>query len=176
MIRNPDELIVVQDQLGRLERALQSLRAEVLPHSEERYWLMAEMYVDTIRELRDQVDAYLGLNEAKLRQADIVMGDELARLEASHERTELRGRIREVDLDRRRFILRYRTNEMPELRCEYGVSTEAAVRACLGEMVIVTGTLHTNRKSKTQSMDVETIEADLAVERSNAASDATVPV
>ena len=61
MIRNNEELKIVREQLARAESALESLRNEVLPKNQQMYHVMAEPCLDTIIELRGQIDAYLGI-------------------------------------------------------------------------------------------------------------------
>ena len=56
-----NKLKVTQEQLARAESALESLRNEVLPKSQQMYQVMAGPCVDTIIELRKQIDAYLGI-------------------------------------------------------------------------------------------------------------------
>ncbi len=60
MIRNDQQLTVVRQQMQRAEAALDSLRYDVLPLNPDLYRLMAEPCLDTIGELRGQIDAYLG--------------------------------------------------------------------------------------------------------------------
>lgn len=72
MIHNDEELNVVREQLQRAESALLSLRRDILPQNERLYRLMAESYVDTILELRGQVDAYLEIS-AMPENADLVI-------------------------------------------------------------------------------------------------------
>jgi hypothetical protein len=61
MIRNNEELKIVREQLARAESALESLRNEVLPKNQQMYHVMAEPCLDTMIELRGQIDAYLGI-------------------------------------------------------------------------------------------------------------------
>ena len=61
MIRNKDELMVVRKQLVRVEDALDSLRAEVLPKNARNFEVLAEGYVEQIQVLRADIEAYLGL-------------------------------------------------------------------------------------------------------------------
>ncbi len=62
MIQNDDQLKVVRDQVTRAESALESLRRDVLPQNVRMYQVMSESCVDTILQLRAQIDAYLGIN------------------------------------------------------------------------------------------------------------------
>jgi hypothetical protein len=62
MIINDEQLKVVREQLSRAESALESLRRDVLPKNEKMYHVMAESYMDTIIELRGQIDSYMAIN------------------------------------------------------------------------------------------------------------------
>jgi hypothetical protein len=72
MIQSDDELKIVRDQMTRAESALEALRREVLPKSARMYQVMSEAYVDTIVELRGQIDTYLGINVIP-QNADLVI-------------------------------------------------------------------------------------------------------
>lgn len=72
MIRNDNELKVVRQQLSRAESALDSLRREVLPKNEQLFRVMSEPCIDTIVELRGQIDTYLGISTVP-DTADIVI-------------------------------------------------------------------------------------------------------
>ena len=61
MIQNEQQLKMTEEQLARLERALAGLKAEVYPKSPERFFLMAEAYVDEIRKFRQEIDDFIGL-------------------------------------------------------------------------------------------------------------------
>lgn len=76
--------------------------------------------------------------------------------------TEVIGVIREVDLDKRTFTLRERPDAAPALDCEYDEASEGAIKSLLGEPVIITGILRTSRKTKKQTMEVESVEPDFS--------------
>jgi len=59
LIHNDEQLKVVREQLTRAESALASLRSDVRSTNEKIYQVMSESYVDTILELREQVDSYI---------------------------------------------------------------------------------------------------------------------
>jgi hypothetical protein len=63
-IINDAELEVVRRQVGRVEAALESLRQEVKPKGEAMYHLMAESYLDLLKSLSADVDAYLGSRQS----------------------------------------------------------------------------------------------------------------
>lgn len=98
MIRNNDELKIVREQLARAESALESLRKEVLPKSQQMYHVMAEPCVDTIVELRGQIDAYLGITTVP-DTADIVISLEGERVRLG--RTSAASVTRFIDTFRR---------------------------------------------------------------------------
>lgn len=59
MIRNDEELQVVRKQLHRIEKALDSLREDVLTKNRRNFEILSEGYVDQIHELKEEIDAYL---------------------------------------------------------------------------------------------------------------------
>lgn len=61
MIRNNEELQVVRKQLHRIEKALDSLRQDVLPKNRRNFEILSEGYVDQIQELKKEIDAYSGI-------------------------------------------------------------------------------------------------------------------
>ena len=62
MINNHKQYKVVSDQLDRAIGALESIREEVFPTDKKMFWLMAESYIDTIVELRSEIDSYLKID------------------------------------------------------------------------------------------------------------------
>jgi hypothetical protein len=66
MIRNAAEYQNTREQLALAEQALKSLADEVRPQSEERYAMMAESYIELIRQLRQDIDSYLGVTAAPI--------------------------------------------------------------------------------------------------------------
>ena len=67
MISNDSELVIVREQIGRLERALESLAREVAPINERQFRVVSEGYFDQIDELRADVARYLGAQESASR-------------------------------------------------------------------------------------------------------------
>ena len=57
----------------------------------------------------------------------------------SHQTVELRGRVRAIDLDLRRFDLRRVDDNLPDLRCIYPAALDAQVRTWLDAVVVVKG-------------------------------------
>lgn len=80
MIRNVQELGQAVEQMGRMYRALASLRAEELPRSPGGFALMAEGPLDEIRQLREEIDAYAGVCDAQANAVDLWMRLEGPRL------------------------------------------------------------------------------------------------
>jgi hypothetical protein len=62
MIKNREELEHTQQQIIRLERVLAAMKEEEAP---EDYRLLSESYIDQIRRMRREIDAYLGVTEAE---------------------------------------------------------------------------------------------------------------
>jgi hypothetical protein len=60
MIQNEEELTIVRQQLARVERALESLRRDVLPKNKRNFEVLSEGYVDQIAALRQEIDTYTG--------------------------------------------------------------------------------------------------------------------
>jgi hypothetical protein len=61
----------------------------------------------------------------------------------SHETIELRGRVRAVDLDVRRFDLRRQEDNQPDLRCIYPESLDGETKNWLDALVVVRGQVET---------------------------------
>src|SRR6266496_4398900 len=81
MIQNDEQLNHTKAAIADLEAAVASLKRDVLPLNPARFALMAEPAVDQIRELRDEVDEYVGINAAVAETATLWMkleGDEIA--------------------------------------------------------------------------------------------------
>lgn len=87
----------------------------------------------------------------RLKRAIRPMGD-------TEEYTDVQGVIRELDLDKNTLSLRVSPQDVPGLLCNYDELLEPDAIACLDARVIVTGTLKTNAKNGSQTMDIETIE------------------
>jgi hypothetical protein len=64
MIENNDQLNQTRLAINDLEAAMAALKRDVLPLSAERFAVMAEPIVDHIRELRQQVEEYVGITAA----------------------------------------------------------------------------------------------------------------
>ncbi len=79
MIKTDQDLEVVRQQLARVESTFSALRREVLPQSEERFLLMADVYIEQILALRAEIDAFLGLDVVFVRRAAAATGDHSAR-------------------------------------------------------------------------------------------------
>ena len=73
MIENEEQLHQTRLALEHLEAGLASLKREVLPLNQARFALMAEPVVDQIRELRTQIDEYIGMNSALTEEAELWM-------------------------------------------------------------------------------------------------------
>jgi hypothetical protein len=150
MIFDDDDLELTRQQLARAEGMLASLRSKIQPVNPARFRLWAEPYIHEIRALRRDIDVYLGV-EADAATAPTENGNSV----------EERGTIREIDLDRRTFMLRDRGGTLPDLECEYDAGLEPVVKQFLDTSVIVAGTMRTSRKTERQTLEVESLETAL---------------
>ncbi len=73
MIENDEQLERTRQSLAKLESALIALRHDVLPLNARRFQVMAEPYVDQIRELRSAVEEYIGVTLMPPDAADQVV-------------------------------------------------------------------------------------------------------
>ena len=64
MIENEAQLNQTRLAINDLEAAMAALKRDVLPLNAERFAVMAEPIVDQIRELRQQVEEYVGITAA----------------------------------------------------------------------------------------------------------------
>jgi hypothetical protein len=64
MIENDDQLNQTRLAINDLEAAMAALKRDVLPLNAERFAVMAEPIIDHIRELRRQVEEYVGITAA----------------------------------------------------------------------------------------------------------------
>ena len=70
VIHDEADLTVTQRQVQNMELALQSIQKRYLPHSPDWYRLTSEQFIETLRELRSTIDAYLGIDLTKPALAD----------------------------------------------------------------------------------------------------------
>jgi primosomal protein N'' len=61
MIYTEAGLKKTQTMLVEMEQALNDLRREVKPISEQKYRIMAEGFISQIRQMREEIDEYLGI-------------------------------------------------------------------------------------------------------------------
>jgi len=64
MIENDDQLNQTRGAIADLESAMAALKRDVLPLSAERFAVMSEPVIEHIRELRQQVEEYVGITAA----------------------------------------------------------------------------------------------------------------
>jgi hypothetical protein len=79
MIKTDQDLEIVRQQVARAESAVGALRREVLPVSEERFLLMAEVYVEQILALRGEIDEFVGLDVVVRKRAAPSTGEQPGR-------------------------------------------------------------------------------------------------
>ncbi len=73
MITNNEQLEQTRSALNHLETAIASLKRDVLPLNPSRFAIMAEPAVDHIKELRAQIDEYIGVNAAVAEEVTVWM-------------------------------------------------------------------------------------------------------
>jgi hypothetical protein len=73
MIQDDEQLEQTRAAIAHLESALAALKRDVLPVNPARFALMAEPAVDQIRELRAQVEEYVGMTSAVSQEAEFWM-------------------------------------------------------------------------------------------------------
>jgi hypothetical protein len=67
MIQNQNELAETRKQLAHIEKALASLREDILPKNKRNFEVLSEGYVDQIEILQAEIDAYLGRTNGTIR-------------------------------------------------------------------------------------------------------------
>jgi hypothetical protein len=66
MIENTDQLIQAIEQMGRMQRVLESFRSDILPKNPRNFAIFAEGPLDEIRKLQAEIDEYI----TRLEQVD----------------------------------------------------------------------------------------------------------
>ena len=61
MIYTEEGLKETQELIADMERSLNGLRRRVKPINEQKYRIMAEGYISQIRQMREEIDEYLGI-------------------------------------------------------------------------------------------------------------------
>ena len=59
MIETTDQLIQAIEQMGRMQRVLESFRRDILPKNPRNFAVFAEGPLDEIRKLQQEIDDYL---------------------------------------------------------------------------------------------------------------------
>jgi len=72
LIRNEEQFTVVREQLVHVESASAAHRRAVLQVNPRLYEVMSESYVDTVQQLRAQIDGYPGIGSVP-GDADLVI-------------------------------------------------------------------------------------------------------
>lgn len=71
MIKCYEEKKHAENRIHKLEKILLSLKEQLLPEREDQYKAMAAVYVRQIREIREAIDAYTGLELFNIKKSDI---------------------------------------------------------------------------------------------------------
>ena len=64
MIETPEQLYQAIEQMGRMQRVLESYRNEILTQNPRNFALLAEGPLEQLRQLQQQIDEYLQRLEA----------------------------------------------------------------------------------------------------------------
>jgi hypothetical protein len=59
MIENTDQLVQAIEQMGRMQRILESYRRKILPKNPRNFAVFAEGPLDEIRKLQEEIDGYV---------------------------------------------------------------------------------------------------------------------
>jgi len=59
MIENTDQLIQAIEQMGRMQRVLESFRHDILPKNPKNFAIFAEGPLDEIRKLQAEIEEYV---------------------------------------------------------------------------------------------------------------------
>lgn len=71
MINNLQEKIHAENRIRKLESIIASLKDELLPEREEQFKVMSKVYVKKIIELREEIEAYIGMDLILVERKDI---------------------------------------------------------------------------------------------------------
>jgi hypothetical protein len=161
MIENERQLNQTRAAIMDLENAVSALKRDVLPLNPARFALMAEAPVAEIRQLREQIDEFVGINPQILLEAELWMKIEGPTI--PEELVTVQGLLREIDLDERSFIIRNPEEAGKETRCQIVPENDDLLeiaKECLDHTVIVRGTrLQDPTRKRTNPLRVEGIGA-----------------
>lgn len=71
MIKDSEQKIQVENQIKKLEKSLVNLKEKLLPRREKQFKAMASGYVNAIRELREEIDEFTGMELLNVPPKDI---------------------------------------------------------------------------------------------------------
>lgn len=71
MIRNYEEKLHAENRIAKLDKILYSLKQTLLPEREAQYKVMASVYVRMIRELREEIEEFTGMELFNIQQKDL---------------------------------------------------------------------------------------------------------
>ncbi len=74
MIENTDQLIQAIEQMGRMQRVLESFRRDILPKNPRNFAVFAEGPLDEIRKLQVEIDNYITRLEGENANAPSTVG------------------------------------------------------------------------------------------------------
>ncbi len=65
MITNIDQFVQAIEQMGRMQRVLESYQKDILPQNPRMFVLFCEGPLEQIRQLQEQMDQFMSLREAE---------------------------------------------------------------------------------------------------------------
>jgi hypothetical protein len=77
MIENTDQLIQAIEQMGRMQRMLESFRRDILPKNPKNFALFAEGPVDEIGKLQAEIDDYIIRLENSGSENEVAAGTQI---------------------------------------------------------------------------------------------------
>jgi hypothetical protein len=108
---------------------------------------------------RDKGSPGKGRQQKLTRSSRERVRKEIGRIVEDRRQRQVEGIVRCVDLDKQYFVLRERTDGPGELQCYFGAALASIVEMCLNMRAVVSGELvRTSKHSKTETMDVESLE------------------
>ncbi|GAA0083107.1 hypothetical protein EXM36_02775 [Clostridium botulinum] len=71
MIRNDEEKRFAEEKIHKLEKIIVSLKTQLMPEREKQFKAMAAVYVRMIREIREEIEEYTGMEIFNIKRDDI---------------------------------------------------------------------------------------------------------
>lgn len=154
-ITSRDGMQQALEQLARLYEGLADLRRDVEPLNPRNFAILAEGHLDQIRGLQRELDTYALSRHGKKR-----IDETLDRLPEQRVET-YSGDLREIDLDKRSFVLRdleSHSGELFQVECQFLPELLEAAKDALDKRVRVTGSRHAGEARRARPLLVSRLE------------------